>query len=256
MPNMSKPVIWFLIVFFLTAGGAARPGAAKTAAQEVKNGADNAVEVLEEKLLLETDLELAKSSRLYIILDLRNNKILLKLRGIVLREWMVEIARFWGNAIPIKALILEKKSAFFSPKRENIKPGQNKENKKNELRILEVTDMPSMYNLYFAGGIKMHIRPQTRGFFASFFNLGRSIRWYTVPPLITLWYSLSRKPFTAVDLVMKDKQEVRSLYWTFIEGTPCIIFPPKNLSLPPQMEPRPDTPGKGKSPAESKIKQK
>ena len=194
----------------------------------------NPVDILENKSLLEAELILANSSGLYVIVDLRNEKIELKARGLVLREWLIISRRFFGYPIPLKALLLQKKNALFPPKRQDIKPGQNKDNKDYKPDILEIDDMPSGYALYIEGGVRLYIKPNSTSLFSALLNFGRSLKWYTAPPLLTVWNSFSGQSFTAVDIVLMDSRESRSLYWTFMEGTPCLFVPPGNLSIPPQ----------------------
>jgi hypothetical protein len=225
---------WFFILLLVVLSPGIFPGESTGGTPAVTPEAPGVVDVLEEKQLLETELQLAKTSGLYVFIDLRNKRIELRARGMVLREWPVEFLRFRGHPVPLTALVLKKKSALFPPKREDIKPGRSKDNKDYKPDILEVEDMPSGYALYIDEGIRMYVRPKSRGFFPALLNFGRTIKWFTVPPLVTVWYSLSGKSFTAVDIVLTDSRETRSLYWTFTEGTPCIILPPKNLSMPPQ----------------------
>lgn len=225
---------WFLFFLLVVLSPGIFPGEPTGGTPAASPETPGAVDLLEEKQLLEAELGLAKTPGLYIIFDLRNKKIELRVRGMVVREWPVESLRFRGHPVPLKALLLQKKSALFPPKREDIKPGQGKDNKDYKPDILEVEDMPSGYALYIDEGIRMYVRPKSRVFFPALLNFGRTIKWFTVPPLVTVWYSLSGKSFTAVDIVLTDSRETRSLYWTFTEGTPCLILPPKNLSMPPQ----------------------
>lgn len=191
------------------------------------------LEIIEEKLLLEAEYELTKSPKLYFIFNLRESKIYLKVRGKTLREWQVEMVRFWGDAIPLKAISLVKKSALFAPRRENIEPGQNKDSSNVEIDALEIGDMPGSYTLSFAGGVRVYIDYRRGGFFSLIGSLGRTLKWISAPPMLTLWYSLSRRSFTAIDIVLKDKSEAGSLYWVFTEGNYCILFLPRDRLLPP-----------------------
>lgn len=227
-----KTWLLFFLLIVLPAGTFTGKTTGETSAVPIET--PNPVNLLENKLFLETELGLAKTPGFYVIVNLRNNKIELRARGMVLREWLIESRRFLGHPVPSKALLLQKKSALFPPKRQDIKPGQNKDNKDYKPDILEVEDMPAGYALYIDGGIRMYVRPKSTGFLSSLLNFGRSVKWYTVPPLVTVWFSLSGKSFTAVDIVLTDSRESRSLYWTFTEGTPCLIVPPGNLSIPPQ----------------------
>ncbi len=191
------------------------------------------LEIIEENLLLEAEYKLTKSPSLYFIFNLRESKIYLKARGKTLKEWPVEAVRFWGDAIPLKALPLVKKSTLFAPRRENIEPGQNKDSSAVEIDALEIGDMPGSYTLSFAGGVRVYIDYRRGGLFSLIGSLGRTLKWLSAPPMLTLWYALSRSSFTAVDIVLKDKGEAGSLYWILTEGNQCILFLPRDHLLPP-----------------------
>jgi hypothetical protein len=232
MKTKLKTWFLFLLLMILSAGTFACKTTGEVSAAPAE--ALNPVDLLENKLLLEAELTLAKTSGIYVIVDLRKERIELKARGMVLREWLIESRRFLGHPVPLKALLLQKKSALFPPKRQDIKPGQSKDNKDYKPDILEVDDMPAGYALYMEEGVRLYIKSRSPGFFSTLLNFGRSLKWHTVPPILIVWYSLSGKSFTAVDIVLADSRESRSLYWTFTEGTPCLIVPSGNLSVPPQ----------------------
>lgn len=196
---------------------------------------NDALTAIEEKLLLEAELELSKKSDLYFIFDLREKKILLKVKGVVLKEWGTESMRFWGNPIPLTPLPLANKSTLYKPKRENITPN-GKEDKKDspeaKVQAFEVVSMPSTYTLIIGGGIKISIRtkPEDR-FLAKLANVGLNLKWYTAPPLLTLWGKYKKqKPFTLVDIVL-DKKDAQALYWAFTEGVECVIIPPRDFMM-------------------------
>ncbi|MCX6579343.1 MAG: hypothetical protein NT166_04100 [Candidatus Aminicenantes bacterium] len=197
---------------------------------------NDAINAIEEKLLLDAELELSKNPDLYCIIDLKEKKIRMKAKGVVLRQWESESMRFWGNPIPLTPLPLAKKSTLHKPKRENITPNGKEEKKDSteaKVQAFEMGSMPSTYTLIIGGGIKVSIRtkPETR-FFARLANIGLNIKWYTAPPLLTLWNKYKKKkPFTLIDIVLKDKKEAQALYWTFTEGAQCIIIPPRDFLM-------------------------
>lgn len=196
---------------------------------------NEAITAIEEKLLLEAELDLSKSPDAYCIINLREKKIQMKVRGVVLKQWDVENLRFWGNPIPLTPLPLAQKSALRKPVRENITPNGKEEKKDapvDKIQAFEVGSMPSNYTLIVGGGIKISIRtkPEAR-FFTKLANVGLNIKWYTAPPLRTLWGKYKKlKPFTLVDMVL-DKKDAQALYWTFTEGAQCIIIPPRDFLM-------------------------
>jgi hypothetical protein len=199
---------------------------------------NDAITAIEEKLLLEAELELSKNPDLYCVINLREKKIQMKVRGVILKEWETESMRFWGNPIPLTPLPLAKKSTLYKPKRENITPNGKEEKKDSpspeaKVQAFEVGSMPSTYTLIIGGGIKVSIRtkPEDR-FFAKLANVGLNIKWYTAPPLRALWNRYKKeKPFTLIDVVFKDKKEAQALYWTFTEGAQCVIIPPRDFLM-------------------------
>jgi len=177
-----------------------------------------------ETQLLEAELAIAQKPQIYFIFLVRDKKIQLKAKGIVLKEWEIQNIRHFGNAPPPKPISLVKKSTLFPPKRKKIKPGSVNEEAEFKLATLELKDMPGIYTLSLEGGTPIFIRPQPRSFFSRLRNIWHSFRWYTLPPLEKLWFSLRKRPFTAIDIVFKDKKDSQALYWAFIEGSECIIF--------------------------------
>ncbi|MDH5468093.1 MAG: hypothetical protein OEY25_11800 [Candidatus Aminicenantes bacterium] len=177
-----------------------------------------------ERLLLESELTLAKKPGLYFILDLKDKRISLKARGILLREWEVKQVRYWGNPVAVKPISLTDKMTILPPKRERIEPGESDEDKKYELKALELDDMPSSYTLSFAGGIFLRIRPEAKGWTSIFPMTLSTLKRHTLFPLKTVWFSVKKKPFTSIEIVLNNKRESQALYWAFTEGTECIIF--------------------------------
>jgi len=196
----------------------------------------NALELLEEKLLLETELELCQSPNLHFLFNLRDKKIHLKARNMVLKEWQLETVRFWGDPLPLTAIPLVKKSTLFPPGREKIKPGQTQETTKVEIDALEVDDMPGSYTLHLEGRVRVYIKTKARGFFSGLASVGHALRWFTAPPLLTVWYSLSKRSFTAIFIVIKDRREAKALYWTLTEGSACVFLPSRNDLMPAQKD--------------------
>jgi len=177
-----------------------------------------------EKLLLESELTLAKKPSLYFIFDLRNKKIYLKAKGILLREWEIRKVRYWGNPVAIKPIALTEKIAILPPKRESIKTEDSDEDEKYEVKALELDDMPSSYTLSLTGDIFLSVKPEAKGWISIFPAALSTLRWYTIPPLKTLWFSVKKKPYTSIEIVLNIKRESQALYWAFTEGMECIIF--------------------------------
>jgi hypothetical protein len=190
---------------------------------------DEKTRIMEENQYLEAELGLAKAPSLYFIFDFKEKSVYLKAKGTIFREWEIRRIRFWGNPLPVKSFSLIKKSALFPPKRKSIKPGKSEEKDNFELEVLELKDMPSSYTLSIEGDIVVYVRPKTKSFVSLLRNIGHSLRWYTFPPLKTLWFSLKKKrSYTAIDILLADEKDAKALYWAFLDGLKGIIYRPRS----------------------------
>jgi len=182
----------------------------------------------EEHQLLESELKLAKTPQLYFVFDLKKKEILIKSKGAILKELKIDTVRFWGQPVRPEPYTLIKKSTLLKPKREEIKPKKPEETEGTEIfdiKALELSDMPSSYRLTLKKGIVITIRPTPEGIFSTIFNAVSRANWYLSRPLLTLWNYLMGKPFTAIYLTLQ-KEDARSLYWSFTEGAESIIYNP------------------------------
>ncbi len=180
--------------------------------------------LIKETEFLEAELTLARKPQTYFVFRLEDKKILLKARGIVLREWDMEKVRCFGDSIPLKPVALNKKITLFPPKRESIKPGNKDEKDEFKIESLELKDMPSRYTLFMDQGISIQVRPKPGSFFSRLATAWRSFKWHTIPPLKMVLLSARKKPFTALDVVLKSKQETQALFWALAEGSECILY--------------------------------
>lgn len=173
---------------------------------------------------LEAEITLAQKPQIYFVFRLKDKKIQLKARGIVLREWEIEKVRFFGDGVRLKSVALNKKITLFPPKRESIKPGNKDEKDEFKIESMELKDMPSRYTLFMDGGISIYVRPKPGSIFSKLGSAWRSLKWHTVPPLKMVLLSARNRPFTAVDVVLKNRQETQALFWAFAEGFECIVY--------------------------------
>ena len=175
--------------------------------------------------VLEAELSLAKGRDCYLIVDIGAKRIYLKAKGVVLREWEIRKARKWGIPLSLEPVALKKKSALFPPKREKIKPHEAKsESGAFELEALEVTDMPKSFTLTLDRNISLYIRPHTEGLFSKITGIPHLVKWYVWCPLRTVFLSLKKDSFHALDLVLTSELEAQSFYWVLPEGTKIAIF--------------------------------
>ncbi|MDH4217696.1 MAG: hypothetical protein OEY18_04745 [Candidatus Aminicenantes bacterium] len=179
-----------------------------------------------ERQSLEIELSFTKSSHLYFILDIGERKIDLKAKGLLLRTWKIEKIRLWGDPVLQNPISLVKKSALFPPKREEINPEETEKDEEFELEALELSDMPSSYAIILERNISIYIRPKSKGLTSLLKNIGHTLRWYFYPSLRTVWSKAKRKSYTAFDVLMENKEDCRSFYWTLAENSQFIILPP------------------------------
>jgi hypothetical protein len=182
--------------------------------------------LMEENSLLKAEVQLAKSSKIYVIFDLAAKNIAIKARGISLKEMPVESYNQWGTPVPPKSLPLLSKTALVKPERKEIIPkaeGTEDTEDVSEPVALQLEDMPLRYELKLDEGIQISVKPRSTGVISTLFNLIASLKSYLITrPMGTLWNALRGQSFTEIVLVM-DENDARSLYWSFQEGFQCII---------------------------------
>jgi len=175
--------------------------------------------------LLTTELKIAETPHIYFIFDLKDKKIYLKARGLVFRELKIETFRLWGNASAARAVSLIKKSTLFSLKRGMIKPRSSNDGEQFSMETLELKDMPTNYTLVFEENISISVRPKPTGMISSLWSIQYPAKWYLTRPVLTVWHALWRKPLTSIEIVL-EKNDARTLYWSFLEGMKGIVFSP------------------------------
>lgn len=189
--------------------------------------ADELLDLRTENRFLQSELPLAQKANVYFIFNLKDKKVYMKTRGVTLRELSIVKVKAWNLRIPVKPQVLLKRSTLFKPRREDIKP-QEKEtgsSDKFEIDALELDDMPSRFNLVLDNGVVITVRPTPRGVLSHLENMGNSLFWHLSRPLLTVWGFLGKKPYSSLYLSM-EKTDAQSLYWSFSEGSQCIIYNP------------------------------
>lgn len=178
-----------------------------------------------ENQLLEAELRIAQTPQIYSIFDLKNKKICLKTRGLLLRELRIDAFRVWGNLPAVKAAALIRKSALFAPKRVLVNPKADDDEAQPSEETLELKDMPRNYTLVLEGNISISVRPKPTHLLSSLWSIRYPVQWYLARPVLTVWHALWRKPFTSIEIVLEES-DARSLYWSFLEGMKAIVSSP------------------------------
>jgi hypothetical protein len=169
------------------------------------------------------EYQLAKTPQIYLIFELVGRKILIKARGVVLRELLIESYSVWGTPVQPKPLALVSKSAIRKPKRTEVKPAQKEEKDPSAFPAIQVEDMPARYRLNFDEGIRIYVRPKSEGMLVTVLNLFSFLKSNLITrPIGFLWNELHGENFTEIAVYLNEK-DARSLYWAFQEGFSCII---------------------------------
>ncbi|RJQ55024.1 MAG: hypothetical protein C4526_04305 [Nitrospiraceae bacterium] len=186
-----------------------------------------------EDFLLQSELVLAKKPIIYFVFNLKDRVVLLKSRGIALRQMKIEDVSFWGDAVDSKPLLMIRKSALFEPERVKIDPDKNKEEENNtattpapgafDIEALELQDMPTSYRMEFGNGVHISVRPEKAGFVSGVYRAADYSGWYLSRPILTLWNSFRGRPFTSIYLTVNE-EDARSIYWSLVEGSENIIY--------------------------------
>lgn len=176
--------------------------------------------------LAKEELQLARSPSLYFIIYLSTGVVTLKSRGMVLREWKIDKDNSWGNPPPLEAVMLQKKSTLFPPKRTRIRPARSEDEAAAfEPDALELKDMPTRFTLYLSGGMRIYVRARAAGFFPRLGNIGHFFAWHVWAPLTNLSSELRNKPFGALRVILLRKEDAQSLYWAMPDGIKGLIYP-------------------------------
>ena len=186
----------------------------------------------DENHLLDAELRLASKGMSYIILDLRTEsdstpvRMDLKNRGMVLREFGIDRIRYRGTkGLAIEPIPLIKKTAFFHPKRKEIKPLKPEEalDTISELEFMELKDMPSDYTLLFAKGLYISVTGQPKGLILRrIIHVMRSIFRHIRYSLTMGWNYLLKKDCAIIEIAM-GKEDAQALFWSLEEGMNIVL---------------------------------
>ncbi len=206
-----KVLLLVLSMLALTAHGASLPEAER---------------LTRENSLLRSEHQLAKTAEIYVFLDLRGNRVLIKAKGVVLREFPLKSFTVWGGPVQPTSLKLQKKTALIESSRKEIRPREGDEEPNSELQALQLEDMPARFRLSLDEGIRVYVRPASAGVVSSILNVMSYLKSYLVTrPLVTLWNGLRHHSYTEISLYLSET-DARSLYWSFQETFHCIIAAP------------------------------
>ncbi len=177
-----------------------------------------------ENIFLKSEYALSASSRVYVVFNLFEKKVLLKAHGMVLKEFPLQCYTLWGKPVRPESLTLMKKGGLTKLKRKKVKPLKNGEGEGSELDYLRVEEMPSRYRLKLNGSIWVFVAPKPSGLFSRILDsLFRIEEALFTRPFGALWYALWGKDFTEINIYM-DTNGAKSLFWCLQEGHRCLVY--------------------------------
>lgn len=190
---------------------------------ENKNKAVADINAFRTEKMLSIEYALARKQKFYFVLDLRQQTLELKVKGMIMRSWSVQSVRFWGKPAfsgKNETLELVRKSSLKVPERNVIKPGQAQkpaaDPTKFELKALELKDMPERFDLIFQTGLQIAIKVSGRG--NIFRKITNGFYWHLILPVKNFFGTRSGKPLSILEITFKDKDDAKSIYWSFFEG--------------------------------------
>lgn len=178
---------------------------------------------IKQNRLLEEEIKLSRKPVIYFVVNIDENKIVIKSRGINLKELNFQDSGCWGRPVSVNTYQVKKKSTFIKPGRETITPKDDKEKNTFELEALELKDMPSRYTIALEGGATLFVRPLTVGFVSAIGNAYYSSVKYITRPLSMVWNTLKGTPYTAFDIVLNEN-DARAFYWSLSEDSTVIVY--------------------------------
>ncbi len=207
----ASQLLLLLFLYSMSADAASPPGEERAA------GRNN---------LWQPEYQLARTPQIYVLFELGEKKILIKARGVVLKELPIEACSVWGTPVPPKPLPLLSKNAFRKPQRMEIKPTAKEEEEPSAFQAIQLEDMPARYRLNFDGDIRIYVRPKSEGVLLTVLNFFSFLKSNLFTrPLGFLWNELHGETFTEI-VIYLDEKDARSLYWAFPDGFFCIIAAP------------------------------
>lgn len=192
--------------------------------------ADPLTDLRQENLLLKAELQLARSSKLYVLVDLARQEILLKAGGTTARRLALTDVTVTGIFPQVLPRRLATKTSFSTPRRPNAGAGATARPKPtagaDPVTALEISAMPINYRLILDDGTTLVVRSGDGNFLA---RLGQG--WHLVEnasrrTLLGLNRWRQDKPPVAELILTMAPAEARQLYWSFDEKSACLIRNP------------------------------
>ncbi|HXV20709.1 MAG TPA: hypothetical protein VD811_06945 [Desulfuromonadales bacterium] len=188
--------------------------------------------------LLRAEYELATKTQLYFVFDLSAKKIQFKASGMAIAELPLQRVSFWGTVGGDKVRTVASKHSYKTPERDVLKIPSAEESakpeaepkaevktdpKKFELAALELSDMPTSFQVRFDDGLLVAVKPAPEEFFRRIWWTLNKGFWYLSRPLVTVWNFLHKRPYSEILLTMPPK-DAQLLYWSLTDGSSCLLI--------------------------------
>ncbi len=220
------------------------------------------LEIALENQFLTEEVKLAQQPRIYLVFDISKGVVQLKARGAVFRELAVANAQSLGADFAAGPWVLSARKASSAPKRFQVEPPPLAQSPEAEAepdsaqaqtagqqvladepeekpakslaeelseKALEVTDMPSRYDLVFDKDLHVVILPKATGFGGRLSSSLSNLVFFLKLPYRFLSARRAGRQLTIIRLSM-DPADARALYWSFPEGTKALfrLTPPRS----------------------------
>jgi hypothetical protein len=194
---------------------------------------------------LEIEYQLAKEPKLYLVFRLSEMRIEMRMRGLVLHEIPIKEALILGRLPETRVILnLRTKETERPPQRSKVNPQEAIETTStvpsqapgttapgfsnpqyNEPNMLELSDMPSRYNLVFDGALAIMVRPGEVPVEEADFR-GRLTRWGVWwSDVIARWrVRMGRNQVPQLRLTLSD-ENCRRIFWSYSEGAKALFIP-------------------------------
>lgn len=202
------------------------------------SGADDLEALEAANRRLRAEYELATKSQLYFVFDLPAKRVQFKASGMAIAELPVQRVDFWGQVRSDRIRTVAAKHSYDTPEREVLKipppeqsakpvaepkPEAKADPKKFELAALELSDMPTSFQVRFDDGFLVSVKPAPEGFFRRIWWLLAKGFWHLSRPLISVWNFLHKQTYAEILLTMPPK-DAQLLYWSLTDGSSCLLI--------------------------------
>lgn len=194
--------------------------------------ADELADMQSANFLLKSELQLAKSTKLYMVIDLPGEAILFKAGGVVINRLPLAASHVVGTLTVPVLRSLSAKKAEKQPQRQAIKIVTEAEMEAaplpapgvDTLVALEIDDMPETYQLVLDDGLVLFVKAPPAGDFKA-----KIVRyWRDATEAVKEWYhslqlKMQGETETPRILLNLSGPDARQFYWSFDEGMACLI---------------------------------